>query len=156
MQPYASDIRLTGTDQAQEPDGLHAMSSYLVRYPVRGLADGGGVAITVRDGIVDSLFVGTDSTSYGLTLSEVLSVYGIPSEVLIHTVSDHGAFGFPFFVVLFYGDQHFMLVYEMEASREGHYVKACPKSTLPQVTAWTRHDDWSDEKIQTYILGPGY
>jgi len=114
------------------------------------------MAITTRDDIVHTLFVNTDSTSKGLSLSEVLARYGRPSTVLVRTVHDRGPFGFPFLFVLLYEDRRFMARYELEAQRVGQNVVACPASTPPQITIWGPHKTWSAEDIQTYLLGPDY
>jgi len=153
---FASEILDWSTVTAEKTDGPHILSTYYVYYPVRGLPNGGGMAITTRDGIVHTLFVNTDSTSKGLSFSEILARYGRPSIVLVRTVHDIAPFGFPFQLLLFYEDQRFMALYQLEAKREGQDVVACPASTPPAITIWGPHTTWTDEDIQTYALGPDY
>jgi len=153
---FASEILDWRTISAEEPDGSHMISTYYVYYAVRGLPRGGGMAITTRDGIIDTLLVNTDSTPKGLSLSEVLGRYGRPSSVLVRTFRDRTPFGLPFLLVLLYQDRRFMARYEIEAVRVGDNIVACPADTPPAITIWGPHKTWSDEDLQTYLLGPDY
>jgi hypothetical protein len=153
---FALDILLWQTVMAEETDGPHTLETQYVYYPVRGNPKGGVMAITTRDGVVDSLDINPGLTSDAMALSDILATYGKPSIVLVHTVHDIAPFGFPFLLLVFYEDHRFIATYQVEATRDGQNVVACPGSTPPYITIWSPHRSWNDQDIQTYALGPDY
>jgi hypothetical protein len=114
------------------------------------------MVVTTRDGILDSIFVNTDSTSKGLFLPDILQRYGAPSAALLRTFHDRGPFGLPFILALVYEDNRFIALYELEGERFGEDVVGCPSSTPPQITIWGPEKIWTPESIQTYLLGIDY
>lgn len=93
-------------------------------------------------------------------LSNILSEYGVPSEVLIAPFPDDTQYppetAIPFSFVLFYKTQGMLLEYISPMQKNGQYFVGCPtRSGYLSVVVWDPQQNVSIEEITTKTSGIG-
>lgn len=146
FQPIGSTIQ---PGKANRP----GQETFYVQFPLPGSTAVGGASFNVLDGIVQSVFVGGEATSFRFQLGQLLTDYGTPDAILIRTFASAPEPYLPFRLALVYQQRHFLASYEFEARVSGSNVVGCPRSSSPTLHIRSSSHRWSDEEIQTVVLG---
>jgi hypothetical protein len=89
-------------------------------------------------------------------ISTLLTEYGLPEDIFIHTAASVPEEYPPFILALFYRDLRILAVYNFETKRNGNYLLGCQtdKSSHAQLFLWSVDEIWTDQRIQDVVVGP--
>ena len=127
--------------------------TFYVQFPLPGSIAPSGARFSVMEGIVDSVFIGSNATASRFRLNQVLVEYGAPDSILVRTFTSAPEPYLPFTLVLVYQQRRFLATYEFEAQVSGTNVVGCPERVSPTIHIRSSSDPWSEEEIQTEVLG---
>ena len=103
-------------------------------------------AFFVREDNIEFIYAHPIGTENYL-LPQLLSKYGPPTEVLIRTFKEPREGILPFYLVLFYEDDGFMVSYQIDASISGANIHSCPTIQQPAVWLWNPDNNLSPRNI---------
>jgi hypothetical protein len=136
-------------------DGMtYEVTNYSVTYRIKDVSEGGGVSFSTRNGIISTIYVGTNSTLQSYQLYQLLSEYGIPEKVLINTYNNSPSDFLPFSLALFYSNYRILASFEFEAKKEGKYLRGCPQTIGPFLQLWRPDRIWTVQDIELAVSGP--
>jgi hypothetical protein len=87
-------------------------------------------------------------------LDQLLTEYGEPDEVLLHTSLSLPLPDPPFSVVLIYSQQGIVAFYEYVGKEVGDEIWACPSPVGPELQLWVPEHDLSAAAVELFVLGP--
>ena len=144
LQTFATKIRTTnlGAGVFFEFQNINGGALFVQEYRVEG-----GVVSMIHPQIVNG--------AYGL--SEMLSIYGRPTDVQIRTFATTSENYLPFRVVLIYDNDGILIEYEEPAKMEGNKLRACPQqaSNRPQLWVWSPGNNAIFAEVAQSAFGTG-
>jgi hypothetical protein len=154
LAPFATKFEQGGSGQIVEGGITYQTTNYTVAYEIVGEPRGGGAGFGVKNGIVDLIYVGPNSTIRSYQLHQLLTNYGKPNDIFVETFSNLPDGYLPFRLALFYSEQRILAEFEYEAQRADDMLKGCPQPIGPQLSLWGANKVLTEEDIQRQISGP--
>jgi hypothetical protein len=141
----------TGIVWIQENEKTHWVNSYYIDFFKDVTSD--GLSFGVKDGMINNIYTGSYKGRSNFLLSALLSDYGKPDQIYIHTFESVPSPPIPFVIGLFYESQHILAFYEYTARNKGEYIEACPQPVGPGLLSFSSDDKWPFARIQSTIIG---
>lgn len=127
---------------------------YSVFFDLPGKEKPGWFNVVVSDEQVEIIDV-TNWASQDYPLDSLLSTYGIPDDIRLHTVAYSPTHEMPASVALLYSRANFYAVYEINSFEEENDIRICPSDETPTLYLYSPHATVTSELIDIWIAGGG-
>jgi hypothetical protein len=126
----------------------------LIVYDVEGSTREGGIGLWLdKENVIIKIETGPITLQDHFRIDRLLHNYGPPSEVYIRATPSFPSRDLPFTLVLYYSQEQFLLNYQLWARKVDNNLLACPKDQGPYITIWSPSEEWTNERLQSEVLG---
>ncbi len=138
---------------SEDGKNYYYATNYSVHYEIPGYPDGAGALFNVSNGIISSIEFGYKIPD-NFQLHNLLEDYGQPGKVFLQTYSNAPFYPWPFRVILYYPDNHFIAFFEMDAQEQGDILLGCPQKIYPSLSLFSADRIMPDQDIEAWTISP--
>lgn len=127
---------------------------YSVDFQIPGKETVGWFYVVVSNEQVEIIRV-VEQASQDYPLDRLLSTYGIPDDIRLHTVAYSPTHEMIASVALLYSQANFYAIYDINSYEEENDIRICPSDEPPTLYLYSAHATVTSELIDIWIAGGG-
>jgi len=155
LSPFVSKIETYQLDGGLDANG-NIQPEFVAIIHYLNNNDSKSLQLTAQDGVIDSIDVYDDTSSY--RLSVLIRSFGDPPFIYVNTVHTSPSGTVRFLLVIYYPDEGIIAAYntESDAPIQGKNVVFCAKDIAPMMLLWSSKQDVNDQYQKRFLESLDY